>query len=54
MERDNLHKPIEWICATYSFDGLKALLPYLNEACNIASVADELHMRTLSEVELED
>ena len=50
--KDILTKPIEYICATYSFEGLQKLLPHLKEAANIASVCDELTMRL--EVELED
>ena len=48
--KDRLTKPIEWICATYSFEGLQRLLPTLQEAANIASVCDELAMRVSSEL----
>ena len=40
-------EPIEWICATYSDQGLIALLPVLTNQFNIAAVMDELHMRRL-------
>ena len=49
--KDRLTKPIEYICATYSFEGLQKLLPTLQEAANIASVCDELAMRVSSELE---
>ena len=52
--KDRLTKPIEYICATYSFEGLQKLLPHLQEAANIASVCDELTMRVSSELEEED
>ena len=48
--KDRLTKPIEWICATYSFEGLQKLLPVLQEPANIASVCDELYMRLTSEL----
>ena len=49
--KDRLTKPIEYICATYSFEGLQKLLPTLQEAANIASVCDELAMRIDSELQ---
>ena len=52
--KDTLNKPIEYICATYSFEGLQKLLPHLNEAANIAAVCDELTMRVSSELEEEN
>ena len=48
--KDNLTKPIEYICATYSFEGLQKLLPHMQEAANIASICDELYMRLTSEL----
>ena len=48
---DRLNKPIEYICATYSFEALQKLLPHLNSEFNIAAVADELAMRLSSELE---
>ena len=51
--KDRLNKPIEYICATYSFEGLQKLLPVLQEAANIAAVCDELHMRVDSELQQE-
>ena len=49
--KDKLNKPIEYICATYSFEGLEKLLPVLNDPFNIAAVCDELAMRITSETE---
>ena len=51
--KDRLTKPIFYICATYSFEGLQNLLPHLQEAANIAAVCDELHMRVDSELQQE-
>ena len=48
--KDNLNKPIFYICATYSFEGLQKLLPQMKEAANIASICDELFMRLTSEL----
>ena len=48
--KDKLEKPIEYICATYSFEGLQKLLPVLKEPANLASVCDELYMRLTSEL----
>ncbi len=47
MKKDTLHKPIEYICATYSDEGLQNLLKVLNDWNNIAAVADELSMRII-------
>ena len=49
--KDTLNKPIEYICATYSFEGLEKLLITLQEPCNIAAVCDELAMRINSDAE---
>ena len=48
--KDRLNKPIEYICATYSFEGLQKLLSSLKDANNIAAVADEITMRVRSEL----
>ena len=48
---DRLNKPIEYICATYSFEGLQNLLPHLNCEFNIAAVCDELAMRLSTELQ---
>ena len=49
--KDELNKPIEFICATYSFEGLEKLLVTLKNPYNIAAVCDELAMRITSETE---
>ena len=51
--KDTLNKPIEFICATYSTEGLEKLLPTLKETCNIAAVFDELTMRLSSGIEVD-
>lgn len=51
MKQDKLNEPIEFICATYSFNGLRKLLRRLDNPYNIASVCDELTMRVSSEIE---
>ena len=43
--KDTLNQPIEYICATYSTEGLEALFVALKDPFNIAAVADELSMR---------
>ena len=45
MNKDTLKEPIEYICATYTYNGLKNILPTLTEPCNITSIIDELTMR---------
>ena len=50
MTKDNLEKPIEYLCATMSFESLQKLLQVLKEPANIASVCDELYMRLTSEL----
>ena len=51
---DQLNKPIEWICATYSTEGLEKLLPLLQSQYNIAAVCDELTMRKYYELNTEE
>ena len=48
---DKLNKPIEYVCATYSFECLQNLLPHLNCEFNIAAVCDELSMRLSTELQ---
>ena len=54
LMKDTLNKPIEYICATYSTEGLQKLIPTLKDPYNIVAIYDELTQRLLAERREED
>ena len=45
---NKLNKPIEWICANYSWDGLIKLLLVTTDEIQVAAILDELVQRNNS------